>query len=250
MSPCDEDISESKEEEGVREEEAVEEVREDMGKHLQEKFGEEQSEEHKSSSFLPSIKFNPQCVVQSNSGKVHKFLHIDESIGGNPITIQGQSLVVLPDTISTWVPGTRRQEESNKICRELEHGNITNTGGETRATSEGLIKKINHNHKMMKKFRENCSHCGLRLSSKRNLAKHIKRFHNPSSGMESKKFLDGDFKCLEVGCEEVSFKYRETLVAHNRNKHGAPMLQCLHQGCGMQFSWACSLRQHKKRHKI
>ena len=74
MSPCNEGTSENKEEEGGPG--AVEEhweVHEEVGKHLQEKFGEEQSEEHQSSSsFPPSIKFNPHCVVHSNAGKVCK----------------------------------------------------------------------------------------------------------------------------------------------------------------------------------
>ena len=69
MSPWDEDISENKEEEGGPG--AVEEhleVQEDVGKHLQEKFGEEQSEEHQSSS---SFRL-PSSLTPSVSGKVHK----------------------------------------------------------------------------------------------------------------------------------------------------------------------------------
>ena len=57
--------------------------------------------------------FHPRCVVQSKSGKVHKFLHIDESIGRNKITIKGHSLdtacQAVPDAIGTQVPGTRKQ---------------------------------------------------------------------------------------------------------------------------------------------
>ena len=64
MSPWDEDISGNKEEEGGPG--AVEEhleVQEDVGKHLQEMCGEEQSEEHQSSAnYSPPFKFNPQCV--------------------------------------------------------------------------------------------------------------------------------------------------------------------------------------------
>ena len=144
------------------------------------------------------------AIAQKNSrlALVHKFLHIDESIGRNMITIHGQSLLILPDSISTQVPGTRTQE-SHKIYEKLEHGNIPNT----KKTGEGLIKKVNimeekvQNFKMKKKSKVNCFHCGLRLSSKRTLAQHIDRFHNQTRVTETKKFLEGDFKCLEVGCE-------------------------------------------------
>ena len=100
--------------------------------------------------------------MQSNSGKVHKFLHIDESIGGNPIRIKGQSLLVLPDTISTLAPDSRIQ-----IYGELKHSNITNAGGEIKTTGVGLIENLNNVEEKVqnlkkKKSRINCSHCGQR----------------------------------------------------------------------------------------
>ena len=69
MSPYNKDISENPDMQVRIEEQAVEEqleVQEEVGKQSQEKSGEKLIEEYRSSSsYSPSIKFNPQCVVQT-----------------------------------------------------------------------------------------------------------------------------------------------------------------------------------------
>ena len=58
--------------------------------------------------------------MQGGSCKIKKFLHIDESIAGNLITIKGQNLLVLPSRINTEMPAGNTGCDQDEIMGSIE----------------------------------------------------------------------------------------------------------------------------------
>ena len=58
--------------------------------------------------------------MQGGSGKIKKFIHIDESIAGNLITIKEQNLLVLPSRINTEMPAGNTGCDQDEIVGSIE----------------------------------------------------------------------------------------------------------------------------------
>ena len=205
--------------------------------------------------------FNPSLVVQGGSGKIKKFLHIDESITGNLITIKGQNLLVLPARINTEMPADNTMCDQDEIMGSIE--DLENPRNQNKIKISEMTKKINVVD-MKKKAKTHgrtstlvhCSFCGQTFKWQGNLNRHMRKAHNPIKKKELNIVRElqkvgsvrkGPLECQEVGCDE-GFKIRENLMAHKRKKHGAPWLQCSIQGCDMKFIWSQSFRRHRKKH--
>ena len=232
-------------------------VQEALGEQLQEDVVVNRGEENPPSSTATS--FNPSLVVQAGSGKIKKFLHIDESVAGNMMTIKGQNLLVLPARINTEMPA------GNTGCNQEIMGNIEDFHI-PRKQNKVMISKMTKKMVVvdMKKAKTHgrtstlvhCSYCGRAFNWQGNLNRHIRKAHNAIKTMELKKVREltnvkrvekGPLACQEVGCDK-SFKIKETLMAHKRKKHGAPWLQCSIKNCGMKFFWSTTFRRHQKKH--
>ena len=234
-------------------------VEEAYGDRLQEDVLVDREEENPPSTTKTS--FNPSLVVQAGSGKIKKFLHIDESIAGNMITIKGQNLLVLPARINTEMPAGNAGCDQEDIMGNVE--DLEDLRKQNKIKSPIVAKKIKVVGKKKKAMTHrrtstlvNCSYCGQTFKWKGNLNRHMRKAHYPFKTKMMNivrelhkvgSVMKGPQECQEGGCNEI-FNIRETLMAHKRKKHGAPWLQCSIQGCGMKFIWSQSLRKHRKKH--